>query len=187
MPIEIELKAHAEDYPALKERLSLLASEAISFEKDDCYWTHGRGSAPRSGIRVRRERIAYPNGGTEEKALVACKIKEVRDGIEINDEREFTVSDAAAFEDLLRQLGLKPGIRKHKQGWAWFVGSIHAELCEVSGKKRRLGWFLEIEILEEAAEAPLIAAARKKLLDFLDTLNIPRSRIEDRPYSELLA
>ncbi|MDR3124232.1 MAG: hypothetical protein LBU16_10715 [Treponema sp.] len=189
MAIEIELKAHAGDHRAVKERISLLAPASFSFEKDDCYWTAGNGrEGPlQSGVRLRRERIAYPGGETGEKALAAYKIKEVRDGIEINDEREFAVSDAAGFEGLLQRLGLEPGMRKHKQGWAWTLGSVNAELCEVSGPGRSLGWFLEIEILAEDAEAPTVAAARQKLLDLLETTGIPRDRIEERYYSELLA
>jgi adenylate cyclase class 2 len=189
MPIEIELKAAVEDHPALKERLSLLAPPLFSFEKEDCYWTAGDGRASllRSGVRLRRERIAYPAGETGEKALVTYKIKEVRQGIEINDEREFAVSDAAGFEDLLQRLGLEPGTRKHKQGWAWVFGPVHAELCEVSGPRRSLGWFLELEILADNAEAPTVAAARQRLLDLLDRIGVPRNRIESRYYSELLA
>jgi adenylate cyclase class 2 len=118
---------------------------------------------------------------------VTCKTREVREGIEINDEREFAVSDSACFEELLRRLGLKPGTRKHKQGWAWVFGDIRTELCEVSGLRRSLGWFLEVEILAEDALAPTVAAARHKLLDLLEKIGIPGSRIEDRYYLELLA
>jgi adenylate cyclase class 2 len=189
MPIEIELKASVEDHQALQERLSLLAPAALSFEKDDSYWAAGDGRQrlPRSGVRLRRERMAYPGGKTGERALATYKIKEVREGIEINDEREFAVSDPGAFEELLQRLGLEPLARKHKQGWAWVLGGIHAELCEVSGPERSLGWFLELEILAEDAEAPTVAAARQKLLDLLDRAGVPRSRIEDRYYTELLA
>jgi adenylate cyclase class 2 len=189
MPIEIELKARAEDPQTLKERISLLAPPPLSFEKDDCYWLAGEGRASplRSGVRLRRERIAYPSGETGEKALVSYKIKEVRNGIEINDEREFAVDDAAGFEELLQRLGLEPGIRKHKQGWSWVLGAIHIELCEVSGPQRSLGWFLEMEILGDDPGEPAVAAARQKLLELLERLGIPKSRIEERYYSELLA
>jgi adenylate cyclase class 2 len=189
MAVEIELKAHVDDHRSLQERLSLLAPEALSFEKEDCYWMAGGGEAGplRSGVRVRRERIAWPGGETGEKALATYKIKEVRDGIEINNEREFAVSDAAGFEEMLRLLGLEPGTRKHKRGWAWDIGAAHAELCEVSGLRRTLGWFLEIEILAEDSLEPTVAAARRQLLDLLERLKIPRNCIEERYYSELLA
>ena len=64
---------------------------------------------------------------------------------------------------------------------------MNAELCEVSGPRRSLGWFLELEILAEDAAAPTVAAARQKLLGLLEQLGVPRSRIEERYYSELLA
>jgi adenylate cyclase class 2 len=194
MPIEIELKVRVGDPRALNERLSRLAPlPALSFEKEDCYWTavpgggDGGDGLKRPVVRLRKERTVYPGGETEEKALVTHKVKEVREGIEINDEREFTVSDPAVFEGLLQGLGLEPGMRKNKRGWAWTVGGIHAELCEVSGLKRSLGWFLEIEILAESAEEPVVAGAREKLLDFLEKIDVPRDRIEERYYSELLA
>ncbi|MDR0597454.1 MAG: CYTH domain-containing protein [Treponema sp.] len=189
MSIEIELKTSVEDHRSLRERISLLSPPAFSFEKDDCYWAAGEGGASplRSAVRLRRERILSPGGETGEKNLVTYKVKEVRGGIEVNDEREFSVSDAAGFEDLLRRLGLAPMTRKHKQGWAWVIGDVNAELCEVSGPRRSLGWFLELEILAEDAEAPTVAAARHKLLGLLDRVGVPRSRIEERYYSELLA
>jgi adenylate cyclase class 2 len=194
MSIEIELKVRVEAPDVLNERLSLLAPlPALSFEKDDGYWTAvpgGRngGESPKGpAVRLRRERIVYPGGEIEERALVTYKIKEVREGIEINDEREFTVSDPACFEELLQRLGLEPGTRKHKRGRAWTAGEIYAELCEVSGPQRSLGWFLEIEILSESAGEPAVTGARKKLLDFLEKIDVPRSRIEERYYSELLA
>jgi adenylate cyclase class 2 len=188
MPFEIELKASVEDPRALEERISLLAPPAFSFEKDDCYWTAGgeREGHLRSDVRLRRERIVCPAGETEEKVLVTYKTKEIREGIEVNDEREFVVSDAAAFEDLLRRLGLKPGIRKHKQGRTWTLDAANVELCEVSGPRRSLGWFLEIEILVDNVDSSVEAAARQKLLGILEKVGVPRSCIEERLYSELL-
>jgi adenylate cyclase class 2 len=188
MAFEIELKASVEDHRTLKERLSLLAPPSFSFEKEDCYWMAGNGGerALRSGVRLRRERMVRPSGEGEEKALVAYKIKEVREKIEVNDEREFAVSRAEDFEELLRRLGLEPGTRKHKRGWTWVLGAVQAELCEVSGPRRSLGWFLELEILAEDAAEPVVAAARRKLMDLLERLDIPEDRIEERYYSELL-
>ena len=187
MPVEIELKARVEDHQALRDRLSLLAPAALLFEKDDCYWTAGEGSLLRYGIRLRRERIAGPSGEGEEKALVTYKTRETREGIEVNDEREFAVSDAACCEDLLRLLGLEPGTRKHKRGWAWVFGDIRAELCEVSGLRRNLGWFLELEILAEDSKAPTVEGARRQLLELLERVGLTRDCIEERYYSELLA
>jgi adenylate cyclase class 2 len=190
MAVEIELKAHIEDPEALKAALSLPAPGnpggclPISFEKDDRYWISG--SIPKSGVRIRRESIRRPDGGAEENVLVTYKSKEVREGIEINDEREFTVSDGDTFGELLKRLGLEPGVRKHKQGWAFTYGNIYAELCEVSGNTRSLGWFLELEILAEEAGTETVAAARKELLGLLGRLKVAEECIEERYYAEML-
>ena len=198
MAIEIELKAHVENPAAMKAKLSLLvpgnpgACLPISFEKDDCYWSAADCGLPASGVRLRRESTGYPDGGTEEKALVTYKSKEVREGIEINDEREFTVSDGNTFAELLKRLGLEPGVRKHKQGWAWTCGNIRAELAEVSGNTRsglpvrNLGWFLELEILADEAGAETVAAAREELRGLLERLDVAEECIEERYYAEML-
>jgi adenylate cyclase class 2 len=200
MVTEIELKAHVDDPRAIKSGISLSASPPLSFEKSDCYWIPAGslpGDIPKSGVRVRREKRRLPGDTAEdeEKTLVTYKSKEVRDGIEINDEMEFAVSDAQAFEELLKRLGLKPGLGKHKKGWSWIFaenpaagnGNIQVELCEVTNPDHNLGWFVELEILTDDAGPETVSAARKQLLDFLDKLNIPRVIIEERYYSELLS
>jgi adenylate cyclase class 2 len=208
MAFEIELKARLDEPFKLKERLNALAQYECAYEKDDAYWVLSKpeaGPCPNtgdipvpagsfagnSGVRVRREQNTGVKGHSSERVLVTCKVKEVREGIEINDEREFEVSDGAAFGELLKRLGLEPGVRKHKQGWAWFYGNIHAELCEVSGKERSsgdhsLGWFLELEILADDAEVGTVAAARKELLELLGRLAVGKKYIEERYYSEML-
>jgi adenylate cyclase class 2 len=200
MATEIEIKAHVDDPRAIKSGIPLSASPPISFEKSDCYWVPA-GSLPggisKSGIRVRREKRRLPGdkAGDEEKTLVTYKSKEVQDGIEINNELEFTISDAHAFEELLKQLGFKPGLRKRKKGWSWTFaensvagkGNIHIELCEVANPDHNLGWFVELEILKDDAGPETVTAARKQLLELLDKLNIPIENIEERYYSELLS
>jgi adenylate cyclase class 2 len=202
MAVEIELKAHVGDPEALKAAISLLVPEMpppLSFEKDDCYWTAVEASSseriPQSGVRLRRESVRRPDGWAEEKVLVTYKSKEVREGIEINDEREFTVSDGDTFGELLKRLGLEPGVRKHKQGWAWTCGNIYAELAEISGEvsgkeqgssARNLGWFLELEILADEAGAETVAAARGELLELLERLKVGKECIEERYYAEML-
>ncbi|MDR2079797.1 MAG: class IV adenylate cyclase [Treponema sp.] len=200
MAMEIEVKAHVDDPRTIKNGIFLSASPLISFEKNDCYWVPADklpGGISKSGVRVRREKRRLPGNKEEdkEKILVTYKSKEVRDRIEINDELEFTVSDAHAFEELLKRLGLKPGLRKHKKGWSWIFpensvagnGNIHVELCEVTSLDRNLGWFAELEILTDDAGPETVTAARKRLLEVLDKLNIPRENIEERYYSELLS
>jgi adenylate cyclase class 2 len=129
MGTEIELKAHVDSSEkgrrALMGRLEAIAGPGAPFVMDDAYWFPGVG---RSGIRVRREKTAG-----KETTLITWKLKEKRDGMEINDEKEFTVSSGALFEELFCSLGLRKKIIKHKEGWAWNINGVNAELTEVSG------------------------------------------------------
>jgi adenylate cyclase class 2 len=210
MSIETELKARVEKQDC-KKRLETIAGQGVVFVKDDAYWfpgfsglpDEGAGRDPRngwlpcSGLRVRREKKAG-----KETTLVTWKKKEKRDGMEINDEREFTVSCGTLFEEFLYTLGLRKKIIKHKKGWAWNIDGVTAELAEVSGITeapnftgdeipdssksgilKTLGWFLELEILDCGDET----AARRRLLDALAKVGIGEASIENRYYSELLA
>lgn len=187
MATEIEIKAHVKDRDALRRALSDKAEYLCAFEKEDCYWilAKAKEGETRPPIRVRREKRDFPDETGKESVLVTCKIKERRDGMEINDEREFEVKPAQDFEQFLSLIGYAPGFVKGKKGWAFSRDGITAELAEVRG----LGWFIELEILNDtcaAAQEEFPAGERKRLLDFLASLGIERDAIESRYYSEML-
>jgi len=190
MSFEIELKAHVDDCVPVEERLSALGTYYRSYTKSDSYWfpaqgANGGASALASGVRVRRENAVDANGTVHESVLVTCKHKVISGGIEVNDEREFTVSDAVLFEELLECLGLRKAVCKEKRGRAWTIQrqrSIVAELSLVAG----LGWFLELEIIADDNDRQTIAESRKQLLALLETLQIPAEKIEAMPYTEML-
>ena len=181
MAIEIELKAHVKDREALKATLDEKAKFCGSFVKEDCYWL-ATPDMPVSKLRFRREKLCLPDGSEKETYFTTCKIKELRDGIEINDEFEFEVNPGPAFEEFIKQLGFTPDISKRKQGWAYSWKGICAELAEVEG----LGWFLELEILAEDKQEKTLLQARNRLLDLLNELGIDRQDIESRFYTEML-
>jgi adenylate cyclase class 2 len=197
MAVEIELKIRLDGPETVKQKLSSLGSRCRSYEKSDTYWIAADRNRPfvrlpPSGIRVRREIDADAEGRAGESALVTYKTREMRDGIEINDEREFAIvgprpdaDGAAVFEDLLERLGLEPGIRKEKRGWAWTLDGQPPVLAELSLVKN-LGWFLELEILADVNDRETIGESQNRLLSLLETLDIPPDRIETRPYSEML-
>jgi adenylate cyclase class 2 len=198
MAIEIELKVRLVDYAPVKERLSLVGDYCRSYKKSDTYWRPVAGgiaadaamSIPASGVRVRRESGIDADGAAHESVLVTYKIKEISDGIEVNHECEFTVSDAGLFEELLIRLGLQDSVRKEKEGWAWTIPSqiarqspILAELSLVTG----LGWFLEIEIMAADNSEQTVEENRRRLFALLEKLDIPAEWIEARPYTVMLA
>ena len=195
MVTEIELKAHVPDSQALKQLLLKKAEYLGSFEKDDSYWLPGATTPvtlalPPSGLRIRREKQLMPDASEECRVVASFKSKEIKDGIEVNEEREFELrpgGETANFEEFLRRMGLKEGFSKKKRGWVFSHEGINAELVEVEG----LGYFVELEILMDEANAAngreeSIAGAKKRLLDFLDSLGIERAAIESRFYSEML-
>ncbi|MDR3343619.1 MAG: class IV adenylate cyclase [Treponema sp.] len=183
MSIEIELKAWVDDSNGLKTRIDSLACFSGSFEKGDAYW-HSVAPVPLppSGVRIREAMYIDVAGRVTRHTWVTYKVKEVREGIEVNDEHEFEVSDKAAFEGLLRRFGLEPGVTKHKQGWAWQYAGITVELALVAG----LGWFVELEILTDTGNEDIVADARTRLLTLLQQLGIPEEKIESRYYTEML-
>ena len=193
MAFEIELKARLKDPRPVKERLSALGVYSQSYEKSDVYWIpvetgcFSKKNLPPSGVRVRRERIVDAGGHTRLSVLVTCKTKEISNGIEVNDEREFTVSSAEMIEDMFERLGLRPYIQKEKQGWAWTIAAenqveppVLAELSLV----KNLGFFLELEIL--AADNTTVNESRVRLRSLLEKLEIDTSQIEERPYTAML-
>ncbi len=183
MAIEIELKAWVDDPPAARQAIAAFAAAVRTYRKDDAYWRGQAGTGPAargalgSGVRVRREDLSASG------ATVNFKRKEVRDGIEVNDEREFEVSDAEIFGELLGRLGLAVWMRKRKTGEAWEAEGVTIELSEVEG----LGTFVELEILAERDDPATVAEARARLLSVLKRIGIPQSRIEARYYTEMLA
>jgi adenylate cyclase class 2 len=197
LAVEIELKAHVQNtvqnIEALKRILSEKAEYQCAFEKEDTYYFPLNPSdIPRSGIRLRGESKTLPDGTMKKEAYVTYKTKEVRDGIEINNEKEFEVcssqySPVTVFDEFLKMAGLKPGFSKHKKGWAFSKGEINAELLEVE----KLGWFLELEIVVDDTEVfeckdTAIGEKKKQLLEFLSDLYIEKDAIESRYYSEML-
>ena len=197
MVTEIELKAHVRDSEALRLLLAEKAEYLGSFEKNDTYWSNdkinfgeihpGVPGLPPSGLRVRTENRVLPDGTNMEATFATYKNKEVRDGIEINNEQEFEVRSRSChsipvFEDFLRRIGLKPGAAKKKRGWAFSYEGITVELLEVES----LGWFVELEIIADNNREETFARGKQRLLDFLATIGIAKEAIESRFYSEML-
>ena len=191
MAVEIELKARLDDFEPVRERLFTMGEYCRAYLKSDIYWLPASfNPGIPSGVRVRRESGVNADGSAYGSILVTYKTKEISDGIEINDECEFAVSDAPVFEELLGRLGLRETHRKEKKGWAWLMPSpaaeqppILAELSLVAG----LGWFLEIEIqAANGSRQAVIEESRRRLLALLEKLEIPADHIEPRPYTLML-
>jgi predicted adenylyl cyclase CyaB len=186
--IEVELKARVRDARAIEAAVASFASLSGEIDKRDAYWRAPgrRDRAERRDFRVRLE------GGT---SAVTFKDKRVEDGIEVNVEREFGVSDPAAFADLALRLGCERWYEKRKRGLRYEApaacardGKAAIEIVEIEG----VGKFIEIEELieegpEPSATAGAVAAAKSEILGFLARAGCAEADVEPRFYSELLA
>ena len=192
---EVELKAHVDDRAALAQKLDSFAIRGQHIIRDDNYW--GKGSCDKNKIRIRRESFLNPDGSVANTdILVTYKRKAKIKGAdnveaEANDEKECTVSDAAALEAFLTDTGYSIQLEKHKDVEDWITevpdlgcGRLKAtlELCYVE----KLGDFLEIEILSPSNDISILTALHGELEKLLDKAGIAKDHIENRYYSELL-
>jgi|WetSurMetagenome_2_1015567.scaffolds.fasta_scaffold473872_1 predicted adenylyl cyclase CyaB len=181
--IEVELKARVRDRRAVEAAVGGFASLVGETDKRDSYWkapSAGAGAAKRD-FRLRRE------GGT---SVVTFKQKRVEEGIEVNVEREFVVSDPEAFAALAERIGCLQWYEKRKRGLKYEAASGSAadgkatiEIVEVEG----LGGFIEIEVLLAREDPAAVARARGELRSLLARAGCSEADIEPRYYSELLA
>lgn len=106
--------------------------------------------------------------------------------VEVNDEKETTLSNPIALEELLHDSGFIDATIKHKDVAAWFFdtpyGKAHIELCTVPP----LGDFLEIEIMCKTNEDEITKAVQEELLGIISKSGLQESDIEKKYYTEML-
>lgn len=213
---EIEIKAHVADPDSTERAIAAFAEFRKETIKNDTYWRKilaqpvGERAQPveegarSSGPEMAQSRTAtgvdVSTGAQEPKqvkvrirdengeVIVTYKRKELQGDIEVNDEREFGISDRFPFEVLLGDLGFRPYITKEKRtrSFAWISPEgmpLTIELSLVGG----LGWFVELEILAKDPDAAETAKAQGILRATLERCGIPASAIEPRYYTDMLA
>lgn len=182
---EIELKARVRDKEALEERLNKTAIYRGYREKKDTYWKLCKTGGFIS-CRIREETTETKDGKAS-KIFFTYKRKEIRSTdkgatIELNDEKECSVSGKEALEVFLQDTGFKIELCKTKEVSQWEYGEALLELCLVEP----LGYFLEIEILSPVNDPETVEKKKKQLLEILETCGIPETEIENRYYRELI-
>lgn len=193
--IEIELKAHVRNREALITQLKSFSEFEQKVTKKDTYYhlpLNGRSINGKDYISTRiRKEYKEDQNGTSVTNYLTYKRKELRTdstgaAIEVNDERESILNDAAALEALFSDIGFKPALYKEKIvedfGTETPYGKAELELCNVQG----LGDFLEIEILSPTNDAETVENIQKELKVLLKKSGIPETEIEKRYYSEML-
>ena len=206
---EIELKAHVYNRNELIPKLNADARYLGTAEKNDTYWrltafvrngaieANGKAGTERpdkaeknaeNSLTVRIRTECTETAAKEKKCrhLVTYKQKR-RDckenvALEVNDEKEFAVSDRTEFERFLHKAGFEAVFEKHKKSMQWEKDGVLIELCTVEP----LGDFLEMEILAETTDENRVNEARLALEKLLKKYGIPLEQIEPMYYSELL-
>ena len=207
---EIELKAHVEDRSAVARTLDSFADYAGALIKRDIYYRlplacvpadTERSPSKRTDAKVRSEnaekkthigcrirKTVYEETG-ETKITFTYKRKELRkdaDGIaiEVNDEKECTLSETDAIESFIKDSGGRISHVKEKIIKEWYAeteaGAAHIELCTVPP----LGDFLEIEVLTK--DDAQTESAKRAILSIFKNCGIDESAIESRYYSDMI-
>jgi adenylate cyclase class 2 len=188
---EIELKAHVADPQAVRAALNGFASFLGTLDKQDWYWKQQSGPRGAMQVRLRTERVLSAPGAAPpppERHLVTYKRKELRvthtgsAPIEVNDEREFFVTNRDAFRLFLEDASFRESHQKHKIVDQWAHEDALIELCCVPP----LGYFLEIEILSPTNDGKTVAVARRTLESLIQRAGVSLEAIEPRYYSDLL-
>ena len=205
---EIELKAHVYNRDELIPKLNADARYLGTAEKTDAYWrqtafvrdtaiaANGKAGTMRPAeqapaensltVRIRTECTETAAKEKTYRYLVTYKQKrricKENPALEVNDEKEFAVSDRAEFERFLQKAGFEAVFEKRKKSMQWTKDGVFIELCTVAP----LGDFLEMEILAETADKKYIKEARLALEKLLKKYGIPLEQIEPMYYSELL-
>ena len=137
-------------------------------------------------VRIRTECTETAAKEKKCRHLVTYKQKrrdcEENVALEVNDEKEFAVSDRTEFERFLHKAGFEAVSEKHKKSMQWEKDGVFIELCTVDP----LGDFLEMEILSETTDENRVNEARFALEKLLKKYGIPLEQIEPMYYSELL-
>lgn len=189
---EIEIKARVADPQAIERSIRGFAAFSGETVKNDAYWTLPAKAVNPLKVRIREERdLAESTVNAIEsrfETIVTYKKKELRGDSEVNDEREFAISDRAAFETLIGDIGFTPQIKKEKRTKTFSCKTddetpVTVELSLVAG----LGWFVEIEILADNPTEEETAKAQTALRTILRRCEIQESAIETRYYTDMLA
>jgi adenylate cyclase class 2 len=173
--IEVELKAWIGDPVEIEKRVAKFARFVRRFERADSYW-HGadwRLNRGQRGFRVRSD---------GERNIVTFKARRTEGGIEINDEREFEISDLDTFNSFVKRIGCEPFFQKRKIGVAYEVDGVMIEITDVQG----LGNFIEIEALIKTDDPHDVAVAQGLVKTMLAKAGVSAASIESRKYSELI-
>jgi adenylate cyclase class 2 len=156
----------------VKERIKKIAKFVKKQDKKDDYYTLEYFQYPEKSLRVR-------DMGKIREVNFKKRISLVN-GIHAKKEVQFQISDVKGFFDLINDFGFRKWLHKEKTTELYrSKNGVNIELNHV----KKLGWFLELEVLCSPKE---ISNARKKIIDVRDSLGFTEKDSEARGYTKQL-
>ena len=170
--IEVESKIKVHDVKHAREQIRKIAKFMGIENKKDSYYSLTYKDYPKKSLRIRDK--------GKSREINFKEWRNYKDGIWAKKEVEFKVSDLKNFFDLLDDFGFKRWMRKEKKTYLYRTKSgVDIELNYV----KKLGWFIEVEILCKKSE---VSNARKKVKRVMDELGVEKKFIEKKGYTKIL-
>jgi len=170
--IEVETKIKIKNPKEARKRIKKIAKFVRIENKRDEYYSLEKKGYPKKSLRVRNKgKIREVNF----KQWISYK-----DGIHAKRESEFNVSDLKDFFGLIKDFGFKKWLTKSKKTELYITkDGINIELNKV----KKLGWFIEVEILCKESE---IKKSRDRITKIMNNLRYKREETEKKGYTKML-
>lgn len=170
--IEVETKVPVKDIDLVRERLKKISKFVGKESKKDDYYTLEYFRYPEKSLRVRDKGKIREVNFKRRKSYV--------DGVHAKTEVQFEISDVKGFFELINDFGFRRWLHKEKVTELYRTpNGVNIELNKV----KRLGWFLEIEVLCKPKD---VASARKKVVKVRELLGFSEKDSESRGYTKQL-
>jgi len=170
--IEVESKIKVDNPESARKRIKRIAKFVKNESKIDDYYSLEKRKYPKKSLRVRDKGKRRPVNFKQWRSY--------KNGVWAKKEVEFEVSDLRNFFDLLDDFGFKKWLRKEKKTELYKTkDGIMIELNYV----KKLGWFIEIEILCKEKD---VVNARRRIVKVMDRLGVKKQDVEKRGYTDQL-
>lgn len=171
--IEVEAKVKITNPKKIRKEIKAIAKYKGKVIKTDDYYTTGSlKKYSKKSLRIRKLNKHYQINFKQRISYIK--------GVHAKKESEFTVSDIENFIALIKDMGYKRWLTKHKISEIYQIKkNFNIEINYV----KRLGWFLEIEYLTTPSKIKQASAQIQKVMK---KLNIKISQIEKSGYTKML-
>ena len=170
--VEVESKIRVDNVKHARAEIKKIAKFVKRESKIDDYYSLEKNKYPKKSLRVRDK--------GNKREVNFKQWRSFKNGIWAKKEVEFEVSDLRNFFDLLDDFGFHKWMSKEKKTELYCTkDGISIELNYV----KKLGWFIEIEILCKPKD---VQNARKRIHKIMNKLGVKKKFIEKKGYTKLL-